>query len=99
MVTNNYYTLDGGSLIISNGSDALQPFRWYLNVESLNSTYDSTMTITINVIGEENTTTGIEKPDFKNDNSHIYDLNGQVVSEKALKSKIYIRNGKKVIIK
>ena len=99
LITNNYYTMDGGSLIITNGSNGLQPFRWYLKVESQGSAYNTTMPIAINVIGEENASTGIEESLIMNDKQHIYDLNGRVVNEKSLKSGIYIRNGKKVIIR
>ena len=57
------------------------------------------MPIAINVIGEENASTGIEESLIMNDKQHIYDLNGRVVNEKSLKSGIFIRNGKKVIIR
>ena len=99
LITNNYYTMDGGSLSTTNGSNDLQPFRWYLKVESLYSTYNKPITITIKVLGEENSSTGIEKSLITNDKQHIYDLNGIVVNEKVLKTGIYIRSGKKVVIK
>ena len=99
LITNNYYTMDGGYLTITNSSNSLQPFRWYLKVESQGSAYNTTMPIAINVIGEENASTGIEESLIMNDKQHIYDLNGRVVNEKSLKSGIFIRNGKKVIIR
>ena len=91
--------MDGGSLCTTNGSNGLQPFRWYLKVESQGSAYNTTKPIAIHVIGEENASTGIEKSQIMNNKQHIYDLNGRVVNEKVLKTGIYIKNGKKVIIR
>ena len=39
LTQNNYYAMDRGDLIHSNGSD-LKPFRWYMKVESRNSRYN-----------------------------------------------------------
>ena len=43
--------------------------------------------------------TGIKELRMTNDNSPVYDLNGRMVNEKNLKSGLYIKNGKKVVIK
>ena len=54
--------------------------------------------VTINVIGE-NDTTDVNELRMTNDKLPVYDLNGRQVNENNLKPGIYVKNGKKVIIK
>ena len=98
--------MGGGSVIMTDGESDLKPYRWYLKVEDSSPIYNAAKTsnaaktITINVIDEEGEATGISQVS-QNDKltSRIYDLNGRVVNENALKPGIYIKNGKKFVIK
>ena len=113
MIANGYYAMGGGDLIQSDGSNDLKPYRWYMKVESRNPSYNASnaaKTITINVIDEEGeTTTGVEevfteftkqsKFQMTNNKSPVYDLNGRQVNENNLKPGIYVKNGKKFVVK
>ena len=104
MIANNHYGMGGGELVQSDGSNDLMPYRWYMNVESRNSSYNASnaaKTITINVIGdeEEEMTTGIRQLQITNDELSVYDLNGRQVNENNLKPGIYVKNGKKFVVK
>ena len=104
MIANKYYAMGGGELIQSDGSNDLKPYRWYMKVESRNSSYNASnaaKTITINVIGdeEEEMTTGIRQLQITNDELPVYDLNGRQVNENNLKPGIYVKNGKKFVVK
>ena len=102
MIANDYYGMGGGKLIKSDGSNGLKPFRWYMKVESRDySKYDvknAAKAITIKVLDEEETT-GIANIQHPSPNTQIFDLNGRKVNEKALKPGIYVKNGKKFVVK
>ena len=106
LIENEYYAMGGGSVIMTDGESDLKPYRWYMKIEARNPIYNVANTpnaakaITINVIDEESEATGISQVS-QNDKltSQIYDLNGRVVNENALKPGIYIKNGKKFVIK
>ena len=112
MIANNYYAMGGGELIQSDGSNDLKPYRWYMKAESRNSSYNANnaaKTITINVVGdEEEETTGVRELfacspasqfQITNDELPVYDLNGRKVNENNLKPGIYVKNGKKFVVK
>ena len=104
MIANKYYAMGGGELVQSDGSNDLKPYRWYMKVESRNPSYNASnaaKTITINVIGdeEEEMTTGIRQLQITNDELPVYDLNGRQVNENNLKPGIYVKNGKKFVVK
>ena len=102
MIANGYYAMGGGGLIQSDGSNDLKSYRWYMKVESRNSSYNASnaaKTITINVLDEEGETTGVEELQMTNCKSPVYDLNGRKVNENNLKPGIYVKNGKKFIVK
>lgn len=106
LIENEYYAMGGGSVIMTDGESDLKPYRWYLKIEARNPIYNvanapnAAKAITINVVDEEGEATGISQVS-QNDKltSRIYDLNGRVVNENALKPGIYIKNGKKFVIK
>ena len=102
MIANDYYGMGGGELIQSDGSNGLKPFRWYMKVESRDySKYDvnnAAKAITIKVIDEEETT-GIANIHHLSPNIQIFDINGRKVNEKALKPGMYIKNGRKFVVK
>ena len=101
MIANNYYGMGGGELIQSDGSNGLKPFRWYMKVESRDyskySVKNAAKAITIKVLDEE--TTGIAELQTANSNSSVYDINGRKVNENSLKPGIYVKNGKKFVVK
>ena len=102
LIANQYYAMGGGELIISDGSNDLNPYRWYMKINGRSPMYNTSnaaKSITINVVGEDSETTGICQLKMDNDKSPVYDLNGRRVSENSLKPGMYIKNGKKVIIK
>ena len=102
LIANNYYAMGGGSLIITDGTSDLKPFRWYMKIDARSPMYNVSLdakTITINVLGEDEETTGISQLQITNDELPVYNLNGRRVNEKSLKPGIYVKNGKKVIIK
>ena len=101
LIANQYYAMGGGELIISDGSNDLKPYRWYMKIDARSPMYNTSnpaKAITINVVGEESETTGICQLQMSNDKLPVYDLNGRRVSENSLKPGVYIKNGKKVII-
>ena len=102
MIANNYYGMGGGKLIQSDGSNGLKPFRWYMKVESRDySKYDvknAAKSITIKVLDEEETT-GIANIQHPSPNTQIFDINGRRVNENNLKPGMYVKNGKKFVIK
>ena len=104
IIANKYYAMGGGQLITSDGSNDLKPYRWYMKVESRNPSYNASnaaKTITINVIDDEEDemTTGIRQLQMTNDELPVYDLNGRQVNENNLKPGIYVKNGKKFVVK
>ena len=103
MIANNYYALGGGELIQSDGSNDLKPYRWYMKIEARSPIYNTNnaaKTITINVVGEdEGETTGVRQLQMTNSGFAIYDLNGRKVNENNLKPGIYVKNGKKFVVK
>ena len=102
MIANNYYGMGGGKLIQSDGSNGLNPYRWYMKVEARDySKYkvsNAAKAITIKVLDDEETT-GIDELQSANGNSSVYDINGRKVNENSLKPGMYIKNGKKFVVK
>ena len=105
LISNEYYAMGGGELVMSNGTD-LRPYRWYMKVENRNYSpffSNSAKAITIRVLDEDETT-AISEVQMTNDQlpiypSTVYDLNGRKVSENNLKPGVYVKNGKKVMVK
>ena len=107
MEANSYYTMSNGVLTQSDGDADLKPYRWYMEINEIKRPYDWNWTaraksIKINVIGDnmDGMTTGIM--DFRmteNTDNLVYDLNGRKMNEDHLMPGLYIKNGKKVVIK
>jgi hypothetical protein len=101
LIANKYYAMGGGELVMSNGSD-LKPFRWYMKVESRDySKYDvknAAKAITLKVLDDEETT-GVSEVRVTNDELPIYDLNGRKVCENNLKPGVYVKKGKKFVVR
>ena len=97
-----YYVMDGGKLSKINVTSDIGPYRWYMKRESRNSAYginnnNTAKEISIRVVGEE--TTGVANIHHLSPNIQIFDINGRKVNEKALKPGIYIKNGRKFVVK
>ena len=78
------------------------PYRWYMTRENRNSVYginnnNTAKEISIRVVGEE--TTGVANIQHTSPNTQTYDLNGRRVNENNLKPGMYVKNGRKVIVK
>ena len=78
------------------------PYRWYMTRENRNSAYginnnNTAKEISIRVVGEE--TTGIANIQHTSPNTQTYDLNGRRVNENNLKPGMYVKNGRKFVIK
>ena len=78
------------------------PYRWYMTRENRNSVYginnnNTAKEISIRVVGEE--ATGIANIQHASPNTQIYDLNGRRVNENNLKPGMYVKNGRKFVIK
>ena len=92
--------MDGKGLNVSKGTLYLLPYQWYLEIKDRNSAYgikNMAKEISIRVVGEE--TTGIANIQHTSPNTQIYDLNGRKVNENNLKPGMYVKNGKKFIVK
>ncbi len=95
-----YYAMGGGELVMSNGSD-LKPFRWFMDVVTRSyspTVNDRAKVITLKVLDEEETT-GVANIQHQSANTQLYDLNGRKVSENNLKPGVYVKNGKKFVVK
>ena len=100
LIAKKYYAMGGGELVMSNGSD-LKPFRWFMDVETRSyrpSSHDRAKVITLKVLDEEETT-GVANIQHQSANTQLYDLNGRRVNENNLKPGVYVKNGKKFVVK
>ena len=99
--TEGYYIIENGQLS-NNSVYSLTPYRWYMKRENRNSAYginnnNTAKEISIRVVGEE--TTDISQLRITNYELPVYDLNGRRVNENNLKPGMYVKNGRKFVIK
>ena len=99
--TEGYYIIENGQLS-NNPVYSLTPYRWYMKRENRNSAYginnnNTAKEISIRVVGEE--TTGIANIQLTSPNTQTYDLNGRRVNENNLKPGMYVKNGRKFVVK
>ena len=98
-----YYVMDNGNLSKVTVQSKIGPYRWYMERENRNTVYGinnnsaNAKEISINVVGEE--TTGIADIQHPSPDTPTYDLNGRRVNENNLKPGIYVKNGKKFVVK
>ena len=97
----NYVMYEGNLSKLTTKSD-IGPYRWYMKRENRNSAYginnnNTAKEISIRVVGEE--TTGIANIQHTSPNTQTYDLNGRKVNENNLKPGMYVKNGRKVIVR
>ncbi len=96
------YVMDEGLLSELTAQSNIGPYRWYMTRENRNSAYginnnNTAKEISIRVVGEE--TTGVANIQLTSPNTQTYDLNGRKVNENSLKPGIYVKNGKKFVVK
>ena len=90
----------------TNVTNCPKAFQWYMTISSRNSgyaKYNEVKEISISVLDDEETT-GVEELRIMNyelpdDKLPVYDLNGRRVNENNLKPGMYVKNGRKVIVK
>ena len=97
-----YYVMDKGNLSKITTLSDIGPYRWYMKRENRNSAYginnnNTAKEISIRVVGEE--ATGIANIQHTSPNTQTYDLNGRRVNENNLKPGMYVKNGRKFVIK
>ena len=99
----NKYTMHLGDINYIDLITGVGAYRWYMERESRNSVYGinnnsaNAKEISFNVVGEE--TTGIADIQHPSPDAPTFDLNGRRVNEKNLKPGVYVKNGKKVLVK
>ena len=108
LMVNTFYVIDGDKLSRATISKHPKAFQWYMTIKSRNDDYaeydsNTAKEITISVLDDEEAT-GIRQMQMTNDelpvyNSSVYDMNGRKINENSLKPGMYIKNGKKIIIK
>ena len=99
MVTNGYYAMGGGSLHqAASAANALSPYRWYMTVTDRNGNPKAIGEVKVMVFGDD--TDGISPTENteKTENTEVYDLSGRRMVMPTKKG-LYIKNGKKVIIR
>ena len=108
LMVNTFYVIDGDKLSRATISKHPKAFQWYMTIKSRNDDYaeydsNTAKEITISVLDDEEAT-GIRQMQMTNDelpvyNSSVYDMNGRKINENSLKPGMYIKNGRKIIIK
>lgn len=101
MFTEGYYAMGDGSLVQAESSaNNLLPYRWYLSVTDRYGNPKNVGEVKVAVFGFDEDTDGIEEIESENiaeNEQTIYDLSGRrIVSPR---NGMYIRNGKKYLIK
>ena len=98
----NKYTMHLGDINYINLITGVGAYRWYMEIKERDSAYginnnNTAKEISIRVVGEE--TTGIANIQHASPNSQTYDLNGRKVNENNLKPGMYVKNGRKFVVK
>ena len=97
----NCYVLGSTGRNIIEGNSFLLPYRWFMKIDERESVYgiknNTAKEISIRVVGEE--ATGIDNIQLTSPNTQTYDLNGRRVNENNLKPGMYVKNGRKVVVK
>ena len=98
----NKYTMHLGDINYINLITGVGAYRWYMEIKGRDSAYginnnNTAKEISIKVVGEE--ATGIANIQHASPNTQTYDLNGRRVNENNLKPGMYVKNGRKFVIK
>ena len=102
LATGGNYAMNEGSLSKLTAQSNIGPYRWYMTRENRKSAYginnnNTAKEISIRVVGEE--ATGIDNIQLTSPNTQTYDLNGRRVNENNLKPGMYVKNGRKFVVK
>ncbi len=103
MQDNNYYAMSEGSLVASDGTSDLSPYRWYLKMQSRSGYLQAPKRISVVARGEGATgIEGVEAGVKAGAPMDVYDLNGCLVKRAAtdlqgLPKGVYVVGGKKVL--
>ena len=105
LMTNKYYVIDFADHTklsrTTNVTNCPKAFQWYMTISSRNSgyaKYNEVKEISISVLDDEEAT-GIANIQHASPNTQTYDLNGRKVNENNLKPGIYVKNGKKFVVR
>ena len=97
----NKYTMHLGDINYINLITGVGAYRWYMEIKDRDSAYginnNTAKEISIRVVGEE--TTGIANIQHTSPNTQTYDLNGRRVNENNLKPGMYVKNGRKFVVR
>ena len=98
----NKYTMHLGDINYINLITGVGAYRWYMEIKERESVYginnnNTAKEISIRVVGEE--TTGIANIQHTSPNTQTYDLNGRKVNENNLKPGMYVKNGRKFVVR
>ena len=100
MKANGYYAMSNGKLVqAASTSSDLKPFRWYLDVTDRDGNKKNVNEVKIYVFGDDEdfeTDVDLATENGKKD-ENVFDLSGRKVIN--AKAGIYVKNGKKIIVK
>ena len=101
LATKGYYALSGGELKTAiDDAVTLKPQRWYMEVTNRIGSPAAATRVYLNPFGEENEVEGIKGVAVNVIGEEtIYDLNGRAVNAAQLPKGLYVRGGKKIIVK
>ena len=99
MFTNGYYAMGSGSLHQAESSaNDLSPYRWYMKVTDCEGNPKNLGEVKIQVFGEDGTDGLTSTLSQGEEEGAVFDLSGRRM-EKPTKKGMYIRNGRKVIVR
>ena len=101
LATKGYYALSGGELKTAiDDAVTLKPQRWYMEVTNRNGSPAAATRVYLNPFGEENEVEGVKGVAVNVIGEETtYDLNGRAVNAAQLPKGLYVRGGKKIIVK
>ena len=101
LYTKGCYALDGGVLKTAiDDAVTLKPQRWYMEVANRDGSPAAATRVYLNPFGEENEVEGVKGVAVNIIGEETtYDLNGRTVNAAQLPKGLYVRGGKKIIVK
>lgn len=105
MYANNYYGMSGGGLKrVSNNTVSLKPQRWYMKIENKNgspvSYYAPSIRFIVDGIEDEAETSDLVLPTVDPDlSAPMYSIEGIRQTSTQLQPGLYLRQGKKIVIR
>ena len=105
MYDNNYYGMSGGGLKrVSNNTVSLKPQRWYMKIENKNGSpvtyYAPSIRFIVDGIEDEAETSDLVLPTVDSDlSAPMYSIEGIRQTSNHLQPGLYVRQGKKIVIR